>query len=429
MKRIIILTITCLLAICHVKQAQAAYIREYTHDKPLIIVSDWEFPPYEYRNDIGEPDGYNIEVLNLILNKLNIPHQYVMKEWYQCTEAFDKHKAELIHALKFKYSKAPFEYTHNMITYYKVRAVRLKTTRPLHHISQLTSADTLTLKKNDYAALMIAKQKDRAFSIEYHSPREALMGIRNGKYKYYMWGEQPLHMKVKELDLDGIEFDETDIPAAELRIIGYDKELIHAIDDTYARLEQSGDIQRIRDKWFHPEKIHNDASPMALILLISIIIAAVVVLLFSRVMRIRVKNVIEKSVDIKQMMTEALNSGNYYVIVYDTHTGRIKNRYGDMLPEEGLTSTEFLDRLPDEDRGKFSEAMQQMAKGQKDLGYLKRRFNKGTVEAPDWRWIEGHAVVEYATSSPRPETTPTKSRKNASTKKLPANIRICSNTV
>ena len=79
-KKIIILAITSLLALCPTQRAEAGYIREYTNEKPLVIVSDWEFPPYEFRNDHGAPDGYNVEVLNLILDKLGIPHKFVMLE-------------------------------------------------------------------------------------------------------------------------------------------------------------------------------------------------------------------------------------------------------------------------------------------------------------------------------------------------------------
>ena len=39
----------------------AQQIRNYTEEQPLVIVSDWEFPPYEFSNDNGEPDGYNVE--------------------------------------------------------------------------------------------------------------------------------------------------------------------------------------------------------------------------------------------------------------------------------------------------------------------------------------------------------------------------------
>ena len=400
-KKIIILTIACLFAFCPTLRAEANYMRDYTNENPLIIVSDWEFPPYEFRNDHGDPDGYNVEVLNLILDKLNIPHKFVMMEWYKCTEAFDNHEADLIHALKFKYEGPEFEYTRNMITYYNIRAIRLRSTRPLRRISQLTAEDTLTLKKNDYVDLKVSAMKNKEFTTEYHAPREALMGIRSGKYKYYMWGEQPLKMKVKELGLEGIEFDETDMPAGELRIVGYDKELIHAIDDMFARLEQSGDIQKLHDKWFYPENVHNDASPMALILLIAIIIAGIVILLFSHMMRIRVKKAVEKSIDMNQLMTEALRSGKYYVIEYDIQTQRLKNNYGDMLPKEGLSHDEFMKRLPDTEKVKFNEAMRLMSQGEKDLGYLKRRYNRGTEKEPDWRWIEGHAVVENEDGKPR----------------------------
>ena len=82
-RSIIIFFITCIIGILGILPAKSQLIREYTNERPLIIVSDWEFPPYEFRNDHGEPDGYNIEVMNLILNKLGIPHQFVMQEWYQ----------------------------------------------------------------------------------------------------------------------------------------------------------------------------------------------------------------------------------------------------------------------------------------------------------------------------------------------------------
>ena len=400
-KKIYILAIISLLALCHTHSAKADYLREYTKEKPLVIVADWEFPPYEFRNDMGEPDGYNVEVLNAILDKMKIPHTYVMKEWYLATQAFDNREADLIHVLKYKYDKPPYFYTHNMITYYNVRAVRLRSTRPLKRLSQLGPSDTLTLKKNDYVDLKVSELRNKEFTTEYHSPREALMGLRSGKYKYYMWGEQPLKQKVKELSLDGIEFDETDMPSGELRIVGYDKELIEAMDDMYARLEQSGDIQKIRDKWFHPERVHNDASPMALILLVAIAMAAIVILLFSHMMRVRVKKAVEQSLDINQMMTQALRSGNFYVMENDLVTNHIRNTYGDMLPKDGLSIDEFMNRLPQEERTNYQNAMEQMAKGEKNLGFLRRRYNKGTENNPDWRWIEGHAVVEYQDGKPR----------------------------
>ena len=151
-RSIIIFFITCISGILGILPAKSQLIREYTNERPLIIVSDWEFPPYEFRNDHGEPDGYNIEVMNLILNKLGIPHLFVMQEWYQAVQTFESHEADLIHALSINYRKHPYVMTQNMITYYPVKAVRRKSQKPLSQISQLGEGDTLMLKSNDYAA-------------------------------------------------------------------------------------------------------------------------------------------------------------------------------------------------------------------------------------------------------------------------------------
>ena len=192
-RKIIISIITCLLCSGSLLPAKAQFAREYTKENPLIIVSDWEFPPYEFRNDNGEPDGYNVEILNLVLDKLNIPHQFVMQEWYQATKTFEDHQADLIHALAGFYNRYPYVITQNMITYYPLKSVRRKSQKPLSRISQLSADDTLMVKNNDYAALSV-QQMDPQFTIEYRSPKEALTAIRNGRDSYYIWEDQGIRI-------------------------------------------------------------------------------------------------------------------------------------------------------------------------------------------------------------------------------------------
>ena len=123
-RHFIISAITLLLSITALQSAAGQSTREYTKDRPLIIVSDWEFPPYEFRNDKGEPDGFNVEILNIILDQLKIPHKFIMQEWFQCTQTFESRQADLIHALSVNYRKRPYIMTQNMITYYSVKSVR-----------------------------------------------------------------------------------------------------------------------------------------------------------------------------------------------------------------------------------------------------------------------------------------------------------------
>ena len=397
-KKIILLT--CLM-LGWLLPAEAQWAREYTEDRPLVIVSDWEFPPYEFRNDNGEADGYNVEVLDLILDNLKVPHKYLMQEWFQCTRTFESHEADLIHALTINYKKHPYVMTQNMITYYPVKMVRRKSQKAFHRISQLTPRDTLMVKNNDYVALRVQAIQDKPFHMEYHSPKEALTAIRNGHRAYYIWGETPLKMKIKEYGLDSLILDDVDIPAGELRIIGYDKELIDAIDDAYARLEQSGELQPIYDKWFNPERVHNDSSPIALFALIGSVIAIIIAFLLSRLIRARVKATASRSEDINRMMRQALQMGNFYVFEYDIKANRMRNTYGTLIPEEGLDLEAFIQRMDPAIQQDFRHHTQSLMGGEEQNRYLNRRFNIGTEEAPDWRHLEGTAIVEQEQREPR----------------------------
>ena len=396
------LIISLLMAFCNILPAEAIFIREYTEDRPLVIVCDWEFPPYEYRNDRGEADGYNIAVLSTILSQMKIPYRFEMKEWYQATETFNARQADLIHALAFVYNMRPYVMTQNMINYYTVKVARLKGTKAISHLSELGPEDTLCVKKDDYVAMRISeREEENQFAVEYHNPREALTGIRSGKYKYAAWGEIPLGLKIKELGIDDIALDDIDIPAGELRIIGYDKELIDAIDEGYARLEQSGELERIRDKYFHPERIHNDTSPIALIILAGVIVLLIIAFLLGRLIRARVKMAVRKSLDLNQMMNQALNMGNYYVVEYDILTDKLRNLHGSLIPENVVTMDRYLANIHEDERSAFHEEIREMAEGKKDIWTIRRRWNTGTDEAPDWRYLEGHAVTEKVDGKPR----------------------------
>ena len=374
---------------------------KYTEDQPLVIVSDWEFPPYEFSNDKGEPDGYNIEVLNIILDRLKIPHRYIMQEWYLATETFERREADLIFALSFNYMKRPYVMTRNLLHFYRIVAVRRPEEKPLTKINSMGVKDTLIMKANDYAPIRILMtDPNPAFTIEYHSQKEALSGVQRGTYHYFLWGEIPIQRKLKEFGLDNLVTDITDIPPGELRLIGYDKDLIDAIDDEYARLEQAGQLEKIYDKWFHPEREHNDTSTLPIYIIAGAIIVGLISLLLSRLIRIRVQKAIDKSKDINNMMTQALSMGNYYVIEHDLKNHHAHNVYGNLLPPEGLTIEEFIERILPEQRNEFRDTMRELTKDKKSAE-LKRQWNAGTPEKPDWRYLHGNSIVEMENGKPR----------------------------
>lgn len=366
----------------------------YTEEKPLVIVCDWDFRPFEFTNAEGQPAGYNVDVLNEILNQLNIPHKFVMQEWHVAVEMFKKHEVDLIHALYFFYKDAPYVSTHKYINYYNLKVARRENTKPLNRIANLLPSDTLILKEDDYAAMALAERKKLPFSIEYHSPKDGLTGIIQGKYKYYIWGEIPLSHKIQELGLDGITLDDIDIPAGELRIIGYNKDLVDIIDDQYTRLEQAGKLQKVYDRWFHPEREHDDTSPVALYILVGLLVAAIAVLLLIRIVRRRVSQSVRESSDLGQMMNQVLNMGDYFVVEWDFKSNLLRNKYGDMMPQKEMSPEDFLKHMTAEEAQYLHNLDAQLITGAINHFDINLKFNHGTNESPRWRNYYGNAIAE-----------------------------------
>ena len=372
----------------------------YTEDRPLVIGADWDFQPFEFLNTDGQPSGYNIEVLDLILTQLEIPHKFVMQEWHTVNQMFARHEADLIHALTFNFKGHPYVTTKKYINYYTLRVARRLDTPPLNSFHHLNTGDTLMLKEDDYGALALKTIGEIPFDIEMTTPKSALSRIRSGKGRYFVWGELPLKRKIQELRIDSLTLDEIDIPAGELRIIGYDHNVINAIDEEFTRLEQAGDIQPIYDHWFHPERQHDNASPWAPYILIGVIIIGLVGFLFSRLITIRVHNAVRQSADLNSMMRQALSMGAYYVSEYNIRTHMIRSLHGGLTPD--LISFEDLtERIDPIQREDFSKKVAMMERGEIDHLTMGRRWNAGTEEEPDWRYFEGCAILERADGQPR----------------------------
>ena len=100
------------------------------------------------------------------------------------------------------------------------------------------------------------------------------------------------------------------------------------------------------------------------------------------------------------MMTQALSMGNYYVIEHDLKNHHAHNVYGNLLPPEGLTIEEFIERILPEQRNEFRDTMRELTKDKKNAE-LKRQWNAGTPEKPDWRYLHGNSIVEMENGKPR----------------------------
>lgn len=369
---------------------------KYNKERPVVVVCDWDKPPYEFLDDKGMPAGSNIDVLNAVMEKLDLPVKYVMKEWSIALKNFERGDADIILANARRYRKGHYAISENIVNYNRIRVAMHSDSIGMVTLKQL-EREGAVFKPGDYSAYYFQDGDTINTSfMEFQSPKTALTGLINGDYKYYVWGEAPLKWKIKELQLEGIILNDVSIPISEIHIIGHDKDLIERMDDQYSRLKQSGVIAQLQDKWLHPERVKDESAPVLLYIGIGTLILIVLIYLFIRLAKAHVKSATRRSTELNDMMYKALHMGNFNVMEYDIKNDRMTNHYGHILPKEGISLAEYTRRIHPDQQAEFTQKMKRLIEGRERHFELNKRWNKGTDDAPDWLNFQGHAISELA---------------------------------
>ena len=384
----------CVMALFMPLHAAAGLSERYTKEHPLIILGEWEMAPYEYSNIYGVASGYHIDLLDLILNRLNIPHQYVMKDWQQSAEAFERGEGQLIFDPAGAYRDAPYYSSRTVVADYRLKLAYKKGHHAAHSADELAGKKVI-IRSNDLMALSALDTASTHIVPEQHSAKNALAGLMADDYDYFLWAEESLRWKIKEMGLDDhIVMCNFESPAYEIHFASLDGELINELDDQYARIDQNGGFNTLRDKWFHPERIHNDTSPVAIYIAIGILLFSVVLWLLIRVIIKRLRKVSQQNADMENMMREALSMSNYGVMAYHVKLDRFSNLHGSTLPEQGLTLSEFIERIHPDDQHKVSQEMHKLIAGKGDTWEMDYQWNAAADGTPKWIFIHGHAIAE-----------------------------------
>lgn len=392
MKKVLLLLSIYILSTT-VSEAQSLS-NKYNAQRPVIIVCDWDKPPYEYLDDKGQPSGSNVDVLNAVMRELNIPCKFVMKEWTIALKTFERGDADIILANAHRYRKEPYVVSENIVNYNRLKVAMHSDSVGMVSLKQL-EREGAVFKQGDYSAYYFMDGDSLSSThLEFQAPKAALMGLINGDYKYYIWGEEPLKWKIKELNLEGITLNDVGLPISELHIVGRDRQLVEEIDDQYSRLKQSGEISVLQNKWFHPERIQDETKPFAFYVVITALLFIVFIYLFNRLARAHVRASTRQSTELNEMMYKALHMGNFIVMEYDIRNDRFTNKYGQVLPDKGLTLEEFTLRIHPDQQKEFRQKMQSLMDGRERRFELDKRWNAGTDDEPTWLIFSGHAISE-----------------------------------
>ena len=391
-----------LFSLLYITRAHARLAGKYSTTRPLVVACNWDFPPYEYSNYDGKADGLNVDIIRTILTQMHIPHKFVMVERSKTIEMFEKGEADIIFAPVYNFKTQEYYVSKNVLCYSSLKVASLPSMPPLDLSSDTIDGSRIVLKSGDNMTRRTIGYKNSTLKPQFDSEKDALTGILEGKFDYFIWREEQLKWALKHLNLNGIELQDFDSPAVETHFVGTDRELIEELDDQYARMEQNGQLEIITDKWFHPDKHHDDTSPIAIYITIGVLAFVLVFLLLLRLIYSRVKAVTRRNNELKNILLQALSASHIGVVEYDIKKDLARNRHFKVLPEKGTTLEELTGHIEEEDQPLFRKQIDDVAKGTLKSAELTIRWHcydcddlVAEDEKSQLQYVKGYAFAEY----------------------------------
>lgn len=372
----------------------------YTKKHPLIIVGDWAFRPYSFINDHGEPDGFQIELMREIFNRMHVPYEIHLMDWHQAKTEVQAGRAQVMIDIQKNDTKPGVVYGKETLAEYKIGVMRLKETLQLRSIQFLMPTDTVYCYENDYAErwlrthLRDMHRNGGSCVIKTINPYLTLGDITNGKIKYYIWGKYALRNLERLYDTaNDLEIDDIDVPAGKFRFYASDTLLAGELDAQFRRIVESGFYDTIHDRWLSDTENVNPGYTAIDIALIIFLLTLTVIFIFVAVVTQRNISVSTLRHEFSAIIDNSEDISSCQIWVINVATQWVRNLAGNFLPPKGLSVSDYETLIHPDDLHFAVSARHEVDEGCTDMPVVRFRMRPYSSKVGQWRNVAVHARI------------------------------------
>ncbi|MDO3720815.1 transporter substrate-binding domain-containing protein [Marinobacter sp. chi1] len=227
-------------------------------DKPsgnriLVVGGDHNYPPYEFINEEGQPDGYNTELTRAIAEVMGIEIEVRLGPWEEMRARLDKGEIDVLQGMVLserRLDSYDFSPPHAVIN---ESVFARKGDDPIEALPELAGKSVIVQAggiMQDYLAQNVPEA--RTVTVETHA--DALRLLASGQHDYALVANLPGLYLERELELSNIYAAGKPFAALDY---GYavpkgDRALLAQFSEGLAILKNTGRQQAIYDKWLGP---------------------------------------------------------------------------------------------------------------------------------------------------------------------------------
>lgn len=250
-KIVYIVVIALLLAIFAAPtESKASSVNTFEIGRPLQVCADSMFYPYEFINEKGEPDGFNIDLLEALMKRLDVKYELRLRNLSYCLNELKNNRIDLI--IGALYTKARAEYLHYGIPHNQVRLTIVSHKKKSYKSIEEIREKRIAVQKDDMAHDYLRESKLTNYIIEVHNIADAFKILEVGDCDAVLSFNYAARYYIKKNGIKGlVEFDPGLGHINYTYVVNKNNEnLLYALNKELFIMKYDGEYDAIYDKWF-----------------------------------------------------------------------------------------------------------------------------------------------------------------------------------
>ena len=348
--------------------AQGDSVRVYTEEHPLVYEDVWDLWPYSFLNDKGEPDGYNVDLIRTMMDRLNIPYVIKMKSSEENFNDLKNGKSDLTLGLAVGYHDEYGLYGKNAVTLFtqsvvtpSSKPVQIKTFRDLGIPGQ-----KVIVNRNSMCYHLMLDYGWGENAVPEEDIREVIQRMSATEEGQIVWNTLTLKWLMQRYLIDNLQLTPVNMPHGEYKFMSNDQHLLDLLDNELTKMEATEELKPLQDKWFYPEHNHEDGTPQwmiyASIIAGVVLLVALVYLLSFRIQNRRLTRTINRR---NQRLSLVLQTCKVRIWTYKAETNEISWRNENGKVAFVYPMNDFSNRYSAEDFEKLKAALEELTNSQR----------------------------------------------------------------
>src|SRR5574344_801602 len=382
----IILFILCSLTDSTVTKGQNANISNTVF---VCYEGSRSFPPYEFINDDGKPDGFNVELIGTMFKRLNVSYCIKLKEWHDVLSDLDVRK-NVVACLMYSNERNKKYIFGSTLKYTDLYAVYDKNRIQINSLEDFKGRKVVV----EQGALSNELMKERKnvcnlFLVPHLDI--GLVKLSKGEYDVMLCENEAAEYYIKKFGLDNLKVKDIGVRPHEICFAGNDSEIQNIMELELYKMKQDGTYDKIYDKWFDHESKLSQVSKIIYFVILILLFIVIVLYFFVHILRHRVNKVKKMLLENNEKLKLALSAGKIKVVGFDVKKNVFYNIEGEVIQPEGRYMDEQLSYFHPDDRALYTDTINNAIIGILPESSLcfRVRYSKSN----DWRYIEKEISV------------------------------------